>query len=404
MIFQRRHAVRALAVLPIAALRLLSQDPHAGHSMPPATPSKGWDFMAHGAVWGQFDKQGGPRGDGQAGLLNWGMFAASRGVGGGRFEARAMLSLEPWTVSSRGYPLLLQTGESYRGAPLIDRQHPHDFGMELAVQYERPLTKSVGLLLYGGPSGEPALGPMPFMHRPSAMDMPFAPLGHHWQDATHISFGVVTAGLFTNRVKIEGSVFNGREPDEHRWNFDPIKLGSYSGRLTFNPSASWSMSAGYGWLRSPEILNPDESSHRITASALHTAKLGAEGQVASAFIWGANAHHGDFTHSVLAESEAILDRSNTVLGRAEFVQKGAADLGLSSAGQFNVAALSGGFIREIVRVRGATIGLGVMGTVNAVPSALEMTYGSKHPIGGTVFLRLRPVIKNADSMPGMSHD
>lgn len=404
MIFQRRHVVRALAILPVAAFRLHSQDPHAGHSMPPDTTPKGWDFMVHGAVWAQYDKQGGPRGDEQVGLLNWGMFIASRAVGGGRFQARTMLSVEPWTVSSRGYPLLLQTGESYRGAPLIDRQHPHDFWMELAAQYERPLTRSVGLLLYGGPSGEPALGPVAFMHRPSAMDMPFAPLGHHWQDATHISFGVVRAGLFTNRFKIEGSVFNGREPDEHRWNFDPIKLDSYSGRLTFNPTASWSMSAGYGWLKSPEILNPDESTHRITASVLYATKLGAEGQLASAVIWGANAHDGDFTHSMLAESEGILDRSNTVLGRAEFVQKGAADLGLSSPDRFNVAAVSAGYIREIVRARGATIGLGAMGTVNVIPSSLETTYGSKNPVGGTVFLRLRPAIKNADSMPGMSHD
>ena len=34
-----------------------------------------------------------------------------------------------------------------------------------------------------------------FMHRPSAADDPFAPLGHHWQDATHEAFGVVTTGL-----------------------------------------------------------------------------------------------------------------------------------------------------------------------------------------------------------------
>jgi hypothetical protein len=435
MIFQPRHVVRALAILPVAAFRLHSQDPHAGHSMKPATMTdplgvsmarmgsgttwipdgaplptaefmaKGWHLMLHGFVWGQYDEQGGPRGDAQAGSLNWGMFMASRDLGGGRFQARAMLSLDPWTVTNRGYPLLLQTGESYQGAPLIDRQHPHDFWMELAAQYERPLTKSVGLLLYGGPSGEPALGPVAFMHRPSAMDMPFAPLSHHWQDATHISFGVMTAGFFTNRFKIEGSVFNGREPDELRWNFDPIKLDSYSGRLTFNPNGSWSMSAGYGWLKSPEILNPDESTHRVTASVLHGTKHGADGQVASAVIWGANAHDGEFTHSVLAESEAILDRSNTILGRAEFIQKGAADLGLSSAGRFNIAAVSAGYIREMVRVGGATIGVGAMGTVNVIPSSLETTYGSKHPVGGTVFVRLRPTIKSSpNSMPGMSHD
>jgi hypothetical protein len=437
MIFKFRHVVRAFCLLPIAAFSLHSQDPdpHAGHSMKPTMPMtdplgvsmdrmgsgttwipdaaplptaefmKGaWHLMVHGFVWGQYDKQGGPRGDAQLGSLNWGMLMATRDLAGGRFQARTMLSLDPWTATKRGYPLLLQTGESYNGAPLIDRQHPHDFWMELAAQYDRPITSAVGISLYGGPAGEPALGPVAFMHRPSAMDIPFAPLSHHWQDATHISFGVVTAGLFTNRLRIEGSVFNGREPDEERWNFDPIKLDSYSGRLTFNPNASWSMSAGYGWLASPEILNPTESAHRITASVLHGKKLGSDGQVASAVIWGANAHHGELTHSLLAEAEAILDRSNTVLARGEFVQKGSDELGLSSADRFNVIALSGGYIREVVRVSRATIGLGAMGTMNLLPSSLETSYGSRTPVGGTVFLRLRPTIKGGmSSMPGMTH-
>jgi hypothetical protein len=381
--------------------------------LPTAEFMKGaWHLMLHGFVWGQYDKQRGSRGDEQLGSLNWGMFMASRELAGGRFQARTMLSLDPWTVSNRGYPLLLQTGETYQGASLIDRQHPHDFWMELAAQYERPITSSVGLLLYGGPSGEPALGPVAFMHRPSAMDIPFAPLSHHWQDATHVSFGVVTAGIFSNRFKLEGSVFNGREPDEERWDFDPIKLDSYSGRATFNPNANWSMSAGYGWMKSPEILNPTESMHRITASILHGTKLGEDGQVASAVVWGANAHHGELTHSVLAESEAILDRSSTLLGRAEFVQKSADELvidqppfGFAPADRFNVIALSGGYIRELARFRRATIGVGGMGTVNLIPSSLEPVYGSQSPVGWTVFLRLRPSLKSTmGSMPGMTHE
>lgn len=368
--------------------------------LPSAEFMKGsWHLMLHGFAWGQYDRQGGPRGDDQFGSLNWGMFMASRDVAGGRFQARTMLSLDAWTVTAKGYPLLLQSGETYKGAALVDRQHPHDFVKELALMYERPITSSVGLLLYGGPSGEPALGPVAFMHRSSAMDNPFAPLSHHWQDATHISFGVVTAGLFTNRFKVEGSIFNGREPDEKRWNIDPIELDSYSGRLTFNPNSNWSMSAGYGWLESPEILKPTESLHRVTASVLHGAKLRTEGQVATSVVWGANAHDGAFSHSVLAESEAVLDKSNTILGRIELVQKSAEDLvldqppfGFASDDRFNIVAVSGGYIREIVRARRATIGFGAVGTVNVIPSMLDPVYGSRTPVGGTVFLRLRPVM------------
>ncbi|HEX2721523.1 MAG TPA: hypothetical protein VHM24_01295, partial [Gemmatimonadaceae bacterium] len=195
----------------------------------------GWEVMTHGFVFGQYDHQGGPRGDDQIGSLNWIMLMASRELGGGHFQARTMLSLDPATVTSKGYPLLLQTGEAFDGKPLHDRQHPHDFFMELAVLYQREFNHRIAWSLYAAPSGEPALGPVAFMHRPSAMDNPAAPLGHHWQDATHVSFGVVTAGVFTRRWQFEASVFNGREPDEHRWNFDSIKLDSYSGRVTANP-------------------------------------------------------------------------------------------------------------------------------------------------------------------------
>jgi hypothetical protein len=368
-----------------------------------------WDLMLHGFVFGQYNKQGGPRGDEQFGSLNWGMFMASRELSGGRFQVRTMLSLDPATVTPKGYPLLLQSGETYQGQPLVDRQHPHDFWMELGAMYERALTTNVGFMVYGAPSGEPALGPVAFMHRPSAMDNPFAPLSHHWQDATHVSFGVATAGLFTNKWRLEGSIFNGREPDEFRWNFDPIKFDSYSGRATFNPDSSWSFTAGYGWMKSPEILSPSEGLHRLTASALHGMKIGDEGQVATAVIWGANAHHGAWSHSVLVESEAVLDRSNTLLMRAEYVQKNAEELvldgapyNLASELRLNVATVSAGYIRELARVWGTTIGLGGMGTVNLVPSSIESIYGSRTPVGGVVFLRLRPQFKRA-AMAGMGH-
>src|SRR5216110_659222 len=188
--------------------------------------SGSWLLMLHGFAFAQYDKQSGPRGDEQFGSLNWAMAMASRDLLGGRFQARTMLSLDPATVTSRGYPLLLQSGESYRGQPLVDRQHPHDFWMELAMMYERALSSTMGVTAYVAPSGEPALGPVAFMHRPSAMDNPVAPLGHHW--------------------KLEGSVFNGREPNEERWGFDRIRLDSYSGRFTAHMDSSWVFAAGYG--------------------------------------------------------------------------------------------------------------------------------------------------------------
>jgi hypothetical protein len=339
------------------------------------------------------------------------MFMASHELAGGQFQARTMLSLDPATVGPRGYPLLLQTGESYRRQPLHDRQHPHDFFMELGALYDRAITKSLAYELYVAPSGEPALGPVAFMHRPSAMDNPLAPIGHHWQDATHISFGVLTAGLYTRQWKLEASVFNGREPNEHRWDFDAIRLDSYSGRLTVNPDSSWSFTACYGYLKSPEALHPDESEHRLVASALQGMTIGADGQWSSALVWGANrfSNASTWSNAALIESEAILDKWNTVFGRAEYAQKSAEDLVLPSlpASQlFSVSNISVGYIREIARGHGATFGVGVQGIINFVPPTIERFYGSRTPLGGLIFVRLRPYhvrmsMPSMKSMPGM---
>lgn len=367
-----------------------------------------WEVMAHGFAFGQYDHQSGRRGDDQIGSLNWTMLMASRELAGGHFQARTMLSLDPATVTSKGYPLLLQTGETFDGAPLHDRQHPHDFFMELGVLYQREFNNHIAWSLYAAPSGEPALGPVAFMHRPSAMDNPAAPLAHHWQDATHVSFGVLTGGIFTRRWQVEGSAFNGREPDQHRWNFDPIKLDSYSGRITVNPTNAWSLAVGYGYLKSPEALHPDEPMHRITASALHGSKVGMQGQTSSAVVWGVNrpANHSKAAHSVLLENETIFDQKNTVFGRAELVQKTGEDLVLdentrASDERFNVGALQLGYIRELTRLRWATVGLGAAATLNFVPPSLEDVYGSRNPTGVFVFLRVRPFHLKDRAMPAM---
>jgi len=381
-----------------------------------------WMIMAHGFVFAQYDKQTGERGADQFGSLNWAMLMATHDLEGGRFQARTMLSLDPLTVTNRGYPLLLQTGETYKGQPLHDRQHPHDFWMELGALYQRPVTKFLAWSIYAAPSGEPALSPVAFMHRPSAMDNPTAPIGHHWQDATHVSFGVLTTGLFTHTWQLEGSVFNGREPDEKRWDFDPIRLDSYSGRFTLNPNAQWSFAGGYGYLKSPEALNPNESMHRITASAQHGASLGSDGQVASTFIWAANKHSSvpRLSNSFLLESEAILDKRNTLFGRTELVQKSAEELvvvnpvvtskgvllpGFPVTQHFNVGTAQLGYIRELARTHWATIGLGAAGTLNFVPGPLEPYYGSRTPVGTFIFLRLRPFHaskKGMNDMGGMN--
>jgi hypothetical protein len=364
-----------------------------------------WMLMLHGFLFVQYDKQGGPRGASQFGSLNWAMIMADRELAGGRVQFRFMPSLDPATVGKCGYPLLLQSGEMCNGKPIVDRQHPHDLFMELGALYERPIGSNFALLLYAAPAGEPALGPVAFMHRPSAMDEPQAPLGHHWQDATHISFGVVTAGLFTRKLRLEASAFNGHEPNEERWDFDPISLNSYSGRLTVNPNDNWSLTAGYGKLDNPELSNPPESMRRFAASAMYGQKLGEDGQWATTAIYGRNQHAGeDPSHSGLLESEAVLGKHNTVFGRAEYVQKSAHDLQLAAFPDeqlFGVSSLSLGYIRDVKRGAALSFGIGARGTVNFVPRDLEASYGSRNPVGGMVFVRIRPFHSQPHASKGM---
>ena len=378
-----------------------------------------WTLMLHGSGFFQYDWQGGARGSNQVGIVNWAMAAASRPLGGGQLQLRAMLSAEPWTIGSRGYPLLVQSGESYQGAPLHDRQHPHDLFMELAALYERPVARNLGLSLYLAPVGEPAVGPVAFPHRPSAADDPLAPISHHWQDGTHITFGVVTAGMFTRKVKLEASWFNGREPDENRTNFDYTgrRLDSYSARLTVNPGPRWSLSTWYAYLKSPEVLHPDESLHRIGAAALTTRPVGAGGTWSSALIYGANAQIGTgrLASSVLVETTLDVDGTNSLFGRVEYVQKSAEELVISSVPpttQYNVGALALGYVRMVGTVAGLAAGVGVRGSVNFVPASLDAVYGGRTPAGVAIYVRLQPAGAREggmkmNGMPGMhrgSHD
>jgi hypothetical protein len=352
-----------------------------------------WTAMLHGVAFVQYDDQQSKRGDRQLGIVDWEMLMLMRRLGAGELQLHAMVSLEPLTLGARGYPLLLQTGESYRGAPLHDRQHPHDAFMEVAAMYQQPITRSVGIELYGGPAGEPALGPVAFMHRPSAQSDPLAPLGHHWEDATHISFGVVTAGVYSHVAKLEASVFNGREPDANRWDFDFHRMDAYSARLTVNPTGRASVAAWYGWLPSPEALHPNESVHRYGASAL-LASRGIEGGTwASTLVWGANRSLGRTEQSVLAESNLEIGASNSVFGRVERVRKSAEELVLPSvdpAREFDVSSVVGGYVREIASFPGGTIGVGGRVALDFIPSTLAPFYGTRTPVGFAVYARVRP--------------
>src|SRR4051812_44178291 len=261
-----------------------------------------WMVSLHGVAFGQYDDQGTQRGDTQLGLTDWEMMMAMRAAGGGMLHLHAMTSVEPFVLGGGGYPLLLQTGGTYQHSFLHDRQHPHDALMELATMYEHAITSTVAWTMYAGAVGEPALGPVAFMHRPSAQNDPMAPLGHHWQDVSHQSFGVVTLGLNTHAVKLEGSLFNPQEADEHHLIVDyrDAKLDSYSGRLRRAMSPHIVTSAWWAYLNSHDRLDPTTRMHRYGGSLLTDEKGIAGGRWSSTFIWAMNVHHhGPGAHEFL---------------------------------------------------------------------------------------------------------
>ena len=380
---------------------------------PDSTPMFMWHAMTHGWMLGLhtnsfvgYTKDRGPRGDGQFLSINWIMGMARHPVGTGDLTLRAMFSAEPATLPKDGYPLLLQTGESYQGEPLHDRQHPHDLFMELAARYRQPLGSSVGIELYAAPVGEPAIGPAAFPHRFTAMVDPLAPLGHHWFDSTHITFGVVTAGLFTKRVKLEGSYFNGREPDEHRWDFDFRQPDSVAGRLSVNPTRDLSAQVSYARLDSPEQLEPAVSIQRATASLAFNRKLAdGESDVAVLAAFGRNdPSSGPTTQAGLVEGTVMLADTHSLFARVEALTKTGRDLVLPvdlADRKFTVASVSAGYVYDFHQLGAIVPGLGVVGTLDVVGRDLRPFYDTRTPVGGIVFLRIRPPVMRMHGTHGV---
>ena len=352
-----------------------------------------WSLMLHGAGFLQYIQTTGARGDHEVGSVNWFMGMAERAVAGGPLTFRGMLSLEPLTVGRCGYPDLLQTGELCLGSPLHDAQHPHNLFMELAADYRHALTSSLAIEIYGGPAGEPALGPVAFPHRPSATGSPTAPVSHHWLDSTHVSFGVVTAGAYGRRWKAEASVFNGREPDDRRYRLELAPLDSYSGRVWWLPSPQWSVQVSAGHLKDAEArpAGPREDVARITASATyHRLSLGR--LWATTVAWGRNVEGGQGSSALLVETTAETSARDAWFARVEVVGKTSTELvvPLPPDDVSVVSKAEVGYTRWVREAIGLRFGLGGSLGISRLPASLSATYGARSPAEFTAFLAIRP--------------
>ncbi|MFT3932756.1 MAG: hypothetical protein QM726_03995 [Chitinophagaceae bacterium] len=360
--------------------------------------AKKWMYMLHGNLFLRYNKQDlfnqGSRGNQKWDAPNWLMFMGQRQVGkNGLFRFSSMISLDAVT-GGNGYPLLFQSGEAYKGNAIVDRQHPHDLFSELSVGYTQALSKQTDLFIYLGYPGEPALGPVAFMHRPSALDNPDAPLSHHWSDATHITFGVATMGVRYRNFKLEASSFTGREPDDKRYGFDKPRFDSWSGRFSFNPSANWALQVSHGFIKSPELLHPGEDVHRTTASAIYSKSFTDNNTFNATLLWGMNKTPGhDGENAALGEASWKKKKLALYL-RYEWVQKSVEELALDESiyGHdvlFPVNAFTIGYNYDLLQLGHAKLALGSQLSVYHAPSSLNSLYG-KNPMAAEVFLRIYP--------------
>ena len=371
-----------------------------------------WLVMFHYNVFVDVNHQGGPRGVTKFESANWFMPMAYHKLGRGTLQLRGMFSAEPFTFPPGGSPLLFQTGETYKGQPLIDRQHPHDLFMELSAQYTLPLGERATWFTYFGYPGEPALGPVAFMHRASASENPSATLAHHLQDSTHISFGVLTTGFTYRWFKLEGSVFNGREPDENRYDFDAHKWNSHSARLSFAPNKNWTAQVSYGFLKSPENQEPNADIERTTASLQYNRPIN-HGNWATAFIWGRNhVHDGTDIHRLNGytfESTLNFLNKNFLYTRLELVDKDdllrPSDRALLGIAQhhpvFRIGAYTFGGARDVWNPNKVSVAIGGDLTFYTKPAILDGLYGD-NPVSWKLFVRLRPA--KMDMSKHLMHD
>jgi len=286
----------------------------------------------------------------------------------------------------------LASGETANGVDrLIDRQHPHDFFMELSASVSQNIGGKSSVFLYGGLPGEPAFGPPAFMHRPAIMDSPEAPISHHWLDSTHITFGVLTAGVVLDRVKLEISRFNAREPDQHRWNIETGPLDSTAVRLSWNPTSNLALQGSWAHFEDPEQLEPGVNQRRWSASALYGREISPGWTLAGTLAWGRKsiAHDGHRLNDDAFVAEASLKHQAwTVFSRGEITEN--RELVEDEHGEaFRVGKVSLGAVRDFAVAEHVALGLGGLVSLNFIPDRLAPLYGGNHPTGAMGFVRLK---------------
>ena len=367
---------------------LTQHEAHAAET-PSATQ---WALAWDGVAFGTFNNQGGNRGETEFRSQNWLMATASRRLGAGTFGATGMFSAEPMTAPGLGFAEIFQVGEAYKGLQITDHQHPHDLVMQLSASWSVPVGDRSRLTVAGALVGEPALGPVAFMHRASNAENPNAPLAHHIFDSTHMSSSVILGGFDLGIVAVEGSVFRGREPDEHHYDLDLGAPDSWSARVWARPTPGWLIQASHGFLEEPEELEPGDQ--RRTSVSASWSRHRAAGFTAITAALGRNEKQYSSLRSFLVEGTHKFGKSS-VFGRFEHTEVETEILlfpqvvHVPHPGELvdPVQAWTMGAVRDVATIRPLVIGIGGDVTLYGVPLLLKNTHDA-HPVSFQVFVRV----------------
>jgi hypothetical protein len=399
-----------------AALLMPSREASGTGWLPQSTPMyglhqpwRGWDVRLNGDVFALLLYEPGGRhrtggfGTWQFAGVNWGMAMLRRAVGNGRFGVRTMISLEAATMPGCGSLNYLAIGDICDGDTVHDRQQAHDVLMELAADYEAPLSGAWRWQVYGAAAGEPAFGPAGYAHRPSAFGNPLRPVAHHWLDSTSVTFGVATLGIHNAAWKVEGSAFNGRNMDANRVDVDFGAFDSFSGRVSFLPTQNLAMQVSAGRIREVRtvtIREPLGTDTRATASVSYHRPFGDNGIWATTAAYGitrgiesaAGTLYNITSDAGLLESSVTLDNTHTIFGRLEAVGMPAHHLHAHEfrGDVYAVGKVQGGYLRHFASRRGLVPGLGGTVALSILPAAFAPRYSGTIAPTFSVFFNLRP--------------
>ena len=156
----------------------------------------GWTLSASGQLFGVYSNRSVPRGRDKIFSTNWVMaLAASRRAGPGTLTFRSMLSAGTRHHYRQALPADLRHRRNRQRRPHHQRPAPARFLHGACRAVQDRARQSSAIHFYGGPRGEPSLGPPAYPHRASASENPIPQIFHHMQDSTHIATNVITAGV-----------------------------------------------------------------------------------------------------------------------------------------------------------------------------------------------------------------